>query len=143
MIKPFFALLLLALGSSAWAAASCYLVISTVAFGTYTAASPTPLDAVGGINAVCTELHGSFQILTGPGLSGDENARTMVNGAERLSYQLYSNASRTTTWKSPHTHPIDSEPEKTIVHTLYGRIFANQDVAPGAYTDTISITITP
>ena len=143
MIKRMLALSLLFLGSAAWSASSCIVVISTVAFGTYVAASPAPLDAVGAINVECDGPTGTFTITTDGGSSGDENARTMVNGAERLAYQLYMNAARTTTWKSPHNHKIDSSEPKTIPHTLHGRIFANQDVAPGSYSDAILITIVP
>ena len=143
MIQRILALLLLALGSAAWGASSCVVVISSVAFGTYIAASPTPLDAVGAINVVCDGPVGTFVITTDGGSSGNPDARTMVSGAERLSYQLYSNAARTNTWKSPHNHPINSTEPRTIPHTLYGRIFASQDVAPGAYSDSVAVTIVP
>lgn len=74
--------------------------------------------------------------------------RQMASGAERLRYDLYQNGARTTVWGCQTTSPSNAQTftstssvTPTVLQT-YGRIPPGQDVASGAYTDTVSIAVT-
>jgi spore coat protein U-like protein len=72
--------------------------------------------------------------------------RRMIKGTEPLTYNLYLNAARTTIWgdgtggTSRYSDP--NPPNKDTIVTIYGRVPAGQDVTAGAYTDTVTATIT-
>lgn len=127
--------LLLAAG---WAHAVCYLTVGTLAFGAYQAAQPTDLDATVNVTYDC-DSNGRFDYTFSAGASGNSNARTMSNGADTLGYQLFADANRTQVLTSGSTN--GGKGGRTI--TYYGRIAANQDVSPGTYGDSITVTVTP
>jgi len=140
------ALTLAALGlSTRPAAAQCSISATGVAFGSYDVFTTTPTDSTGTITYRCT-LSLNVQITLSQGIAGDYNPRQLASGPKRLNYNLYRNAARTTIWgngsggTSVYTHFV---PLLTgdIVVTVYGRIFALQDVPAGSYSDTIVVTI--
>ena len=71
--------------------------------------------------------------------------RQMVNGANRLDYGLYQDAAHTTNWGNT---PGTDTPAPIIAGllpaslTVYGLVPAGQIVPLGAYTDTITVTVT-
>jgi len=79
-------------------AVSCvFNSVSPVTFGAYNVFSETPTDAVGSLTYQCSLLL-ALDVITinlGTGSSGTYGARTMLNGANALNYNLYMDAART------------------------------------------------
>jgi spore coat protein U-like protein len=144
------------LPSLAGAAVTCTVSATGPAFGTYNPLSAAPLLANGQVTASCTltgntsttaSLVSSYSIGSGTSYA----ARNMVSGTSLLGYNLYYDAayaqirgdgtggSQTggATFNLTRTNPTQS-----TTSVIYGRIPANQDVAPGSYLDTIVITVT-
>lgn len=75
---------------------------------------------------------------------GSATNRYMANGGNALAYQLYQDSNRTSVWgNGALARSISSFPNTTQTYTVYGRLFAtNGFPPPGAYTDTITVTLT-
>lgn len=118
------------------------LSVSGVAFGGYNPLASTPLDAAGSISWNCTGV-GSVLVLLSSGASGSAADRAMVNGADRLAYNLYVDSARTAVWGDftggtwPNLLPGGNGRQTT---PIYGRIPAQQDVRAGTYGDTVVAT---
>jgi spore coat protein U-like protein len=130
-------------------AINCRITLFPINFGIYMPLRPTPLDVTGTLNVRCMAQPGSFTVEIGPGVSGNQLARTLVSGASNsLNYNMYENASRTLIWGdgAPPTvtvsgvRPARGRPTE-YTYPLYGRIFANQAPAPGIYNDNILVTV--
>ena len=137
-------------------AVSCSVSATGPAFGIYNPLSVTPTYANGQVLVTCTLLGGGATTVNlvssySTGASGSYATRTMVSGANKLNYNLYFDAAYTqirgdgtggsqTGGASLALSP--GNPTQTATGTIYGRIPASQDVAAGAYTDTIVVTIT-
>lgn len=159
--KPIFAGLgllgSLALGPQAWAAtatatfqvtatvqATCQIAATNLAFGVYTGVQT---DNTSTVTITCTNSTPYNVGLSAGGAPGATvTTRSMIGGTAGagLSYALFSDAARTINWGN--TIATD-----TVVGTgngtgqpltVFGRIKAGQFVAPGAYTDTITATVT-
>ena len=66
----------------------------------------------------------------------------MKNGGLNLSYQLYTDATRTAVWDNVNTVPDANTPDGgSSFYTVYGQILSGQSLAPGTYTDTIIATV--
>jgi len=63
--------------------------------------------------------------------------------ADTLSYNLYSNAGRTTLWGegSDKVSKIGEGLLMTSTYNVYGKIPAAQDVTPGSYADAVTVTV--
>lgn len=122
---------------------SCAVDGGTMNFGAYNSGQQAALDVEGSISySNCT---GELTFELDGGTSGDTNNRTMTSGDNQLAYQLYRTAARNAVWgEGTNAHQVsifDEEPQSDTV-TVYGRIPGGQAVAPGTYTDTITITMT-
>jgi spore coat protein U-like protein len=136
---------------SANVTSNCLVTASTMAFGVYT-------QAAGNINQTSTV---SVRCSAGTGFNVGLNAgttpgasvttRRMQNGASRLAYSLFSNAGRTINWgNTVGTNTVAGTgagfaPANVRTLTVYGRIVdntANRGIPAGAYTDTITATVT-
>jgi spore coat protein U-like protein len=121
---------------------TCLVSASTVAFGPYNGAQ---LDASGGVNVTCTNLAPyTIELDAGTGSSATVVARKMTGPAgQTLTYSLYHDASRVSVWGSTAglqgASGIGSGLAQTL--TVYGRVFAAQVPAAGAYSDTITVTV--
>lgn len=131
------AVLVLAGGS---AQAACTLTIQPLAFGTYQAAQATVLDASFNVTYVCDSGGDRPSYSFSAGSSGNLNARSMSNGRDTLQYQLYSDAARTQLLTADS---VTGNHKSGRTYTYYGRIAANQDVSPGSYSDSVTVTVTP
>ena len=68
----------------------------------------------------------------------------MTDGASNyLSYELYSDAARTTVWNTgAGLYNPGAAPSKVARNfTVYGRVTSNQDVPAGSYNDTVVATV--
>jgi spore coat protein U-like protein len=125
------------------ASAACTINASnTVAFGAYDINSATANDSAGTITYTCT----SFALVTlGTGASGTFTARTMIaGGPDLLSYNLYRDAARTQVfgdWSGGTSGTFVGAGTNATI-SVYGRVPALQNVAPGAYTDSVVVTFT-
>lgn len=123
--------------------AACNVSAGNLDFGSYDPTSGTDNDATSTISVTCTLL-APYQVKLDGGGAGDTAARVMdAGGGTDLSYQLYSDASRSTVWGNTTSDDVESVGLGLLPrqHTVYGRIVAGQDVETGNYADTITVTL--
>lgn len=122
----------------------CQVSATNLVFGDYRAITATDLDANSTVAVRCT-LATAYEIGLDQGLGGSSvNDRRMVQGANELSYQLFRDAARTQNWgNTPTTDTVAGTGTGNSQNfQVYARIPSNQSVATGAYTDTITVTVT-
>ena len=124
-------------------AANCTISTTSTAFGTYNVFATAPTDSTGTIVIRCA---GGKDIALSINRGSSETfERRLVNGTEELRYNLYLDAARTQVWgdgTSGTEVRIEDPPNNADVPlTIYGRIPAGQDVASGAYVDTVTVSI--
>ncbi len=138
------------------AAVSCSVSATGPVFGVYNPLSGTPTYANGQVQATCTLLSGGATTVTlvssySAGSSGSYALRSMLLGPNKLNYNLYFDAAYTqirgdgtggSQTGGASLALTAGNPTQSATSTIYGRIPASQDVAAGAYSDTIVVTIT-
>lgn len=139
-------------------AADCTIATAPVPFGNYDPVGTnrfTPRDATGRVTATCTRtLPGiervNYALALSTGTSGSYLVRQMANGAERLNYNLYTTAARSTVWGDGSAGTVQvtgsftlraTSPTGSRNHTVFGRVPQAQDPAAGPYIDTITVTM--
>ena len=132
--------------SRAEAAASCTISTTAVSFGAYDVFGASPTDSTGTLTYRCSGNAKNLVITLSKGASATFNPRTMTNGTDTMSYNLYKDAARSTIWGdgtggSQNYQPANPSNNTNYVVTIYGRIPASQDVSAGSYTDTITATV--
>jgi len=144
-------LLLVAAGTlcgrgAARGAISCTISAVGVSFGTYNVFSASPLDSTGSVSYTCLSIKASDRITIdlSRGSAPTFLPRRLLKSAELLTYNLYTDAARSTVWGdatsgTSHYGPI--KPSVTDTITIFGRIPAGQDATAGNYTDTVIATI--
>ncbi len=129
------------------ASAVCSMSASGVNFGTTTGEATT---AVGNLVLRCTgNGNPSYSIALTTGLSGVYALRQMGNGAERLGYNLYTEASLGTIWGDgtggsqlvTGRLQFQGQPLLIIMVPVRARLPVQPAPAPGAYQDTILATL--
>jgi spore coat protein U-like protein len=146
MVAPAFAQTATAnLAVTANVAAACSVSTTAVAFGAYNPIDPNPLLGVGSIVASCTKGTGSrIDLSSGTG-SGTTTGRKMTGSLGTLNYNLYTDASRTTTWGDNIGAPglvIPMAPDSTPrTFPVYGKVPAVQDAFAGSYADSVLVTV--
>ena len=138
-------------------AATCSATTSGVTFPLYTPNQALPADSSGTVTINCSK--GALDILPltvhytvdlSRGGSSGFSPRAMKSGSNSLNYNLYTDVLHTTLWGD--TTGGTSHADATLIlplilgsangiHTVYGRIFASQNVVPGSYSDTVVVTI--
>jgi spore coat protein U-like protein len=102
-------------------------------------------DGAGSIVVTCTKGAGtSIALNNGANAAGNQPRMKGpgASGSEYLSYTLYSDSGRTTTWNGV-TRTIGAAPSKAArTFTVYARIPGGQDISQGAYSDTVVATVT-
>ncbi len=129
----------LCVGGPVAAAVSCKnITVTPLAFGNYDVYGATPLDTAGTISYSCPPpLTPTVTIDNGLSFANG-NRRMSLGGADFLEYQVYVDAARTTVWSA--TVGVSVAASNATSVPIYGRIFAQQDVRVGAYTDTLVVT---
>jgi spore coat protein U-like protein len=127
---------------------SCSVSAGGVAFGVYNPLTVTPLDSTAVILVSCNVSQGrnSVTIALTPGASGTFGARKLVSGASFLRYNLYLDAAYTQIWGDGTGGSVTDTVRVTrrrpnTQATVYAQIPALQDVAPGSYADSITVTV--
>jgi spore coat protein U-like protein len=120
---------------------NCKILISDLAFGAYDPLlenSSRALDGTANLSVLCTkELRANVLMTDG---SGQE--RIMRNGADQLTYVLFSDPARTRTWGSGadavQIVGTGSTPQEL---KIFGRVPPGQVVPSGWYTDAVTATV--
>jgi len=128
-----------AIALPAEAAPTCHSIsVTPLAFGNYDVYNAAPVDSVGTISYSCPPpLVPTVTIDAGLAFAGGHRRMTLGAGVDFLSYDIYSNAARSTIWSST---PVFVIPLINTSVDFYGRVFALQDVSAGSYTDTVVVT---
>jgi spore coat protein U-like protein len=148
------AALLLAAAPGAGAAVTCSVSTVGVVFGAYNPLASAATTSAGSITVTCTSTNNGNTTINivatyGTGYSGTYASRTMLSGSNVLNYNLYFDAAYTQvrgdgtggTTAGSATLTLGRNQTGSASGTLYGRIPAGQDVAPGAYADAIVVTV--
>jgi spore coat protein U-like protein len=136
---------------TATVATNCLVSATPLVFGTYLQGNGDH-DQQSTISVRCS--NGTpFNVGLNPGATGGATVTTrrMVNGANQLAYQLFSDTTRTTNWGQ--TIGTDTKTgtgagfavANAVALNVYGRVpdtVANQSVPAGNYTDTVTVTVT-
>jgi spore coat protein U-like protein len=135
---------------TATVATNCLVSAVALAFGTY-AQGGGAVDQTSAISVRCS--NGTpFNVGLNAGATGGATVttRAMLNGTNQLAYSLFSDSGRTTNWGN--TVGTDTKTgtgtgfaAPVPGFTVYGRVLdnvANQGVPAGAYTDTVTVTVT-
>src|SRR5262249_50386983 len=92
-------------------AATCVLSGGSVNFGVYNPVAVLPTDGAGTVSLQCNWVgpggaeHVAYVVTLSTGVSGGYVARTMVSGADTLTYNLYVDAARTQVWETARGAP--------------------------------------
>lgn len=124
------------------AAPSCRVtVLGDVAFGTYDVFSPAARHSTMRIKVDCPP-GAAPQIAISRGSAPSYSARELRSGREVLRYNLYVDPGHQQVWGdgTEGTRMPGVRSGNTDV-TVYARLPAGQDVAPGTYSDTLVITV--
>ena len=131
----------------AYAAVSCSVTATGVAFGIYTPLQTGALAANGTIAISCTGvLYDVATVSLSTGLSGTYVNRTLKSGAAALDYNLYTSANGSQIWGNGTGGTGTGQAvlwffAPTANLTVYGAVNAGQDPAPGTYMDTITVSV--
>lgn len=131
---------------------ACTVSTAPLVFGNYDPTSGAAVDSTGTVTVTCTAVTSisvNYTIALGTGLGGSYSPRQMTSGVNALPYNLYTNASRSTVWGdgSGGTSLVSDGYTLGLLvvtrdYTAYGRIPGSQNVAAGAYADTVVVTVT-
>lgn len=125
---------------SASVVANCLLEAADLDFGT-AGIIGSNIDAQTQLDITCTPGTG-YSIGIDGGGSHDPDNRVLRSGGHTVSYGLYSDPGRTTPWGTGAGDTVDYTGTGAQQQLgVYGRI-PPQPAAPGAYTDTVVVTIT-
>ncbi len=136
-----FALLLIA-GSAR--AASCRITtVPTFVFPQYDVFGDA-VNVMGTLVWSCNKVT-TVRITFGPSLDGTLMPRHMIGGqtgTDKLAYNLYTDATYGIVWgdDSPGTQSYTNTADTDSVR-IFGLIKKGEDVSPGAYTDTVVVTV--
>ena len=129
--------------------ASCTVAATNLSFGTYNPASGTALTGSSTISVYCTNSTPYTVFLNaGTGTGSTFTTRKLLNSttSTTLGYNLYTSSQLTTVWgdTTASTGDITGTGAGTLTAvpaTVYGSIPINQDMAPGTYSSTITVTV--
>jgi spore coat protein U-like protein len=131
-------------------APKCTIGAFAIAFGAYDPFAAAPLDQTGTVSINCTKgTSGVISMNLGANASGViRRMQDAGGGGNFLTYEIYSDAGRTTVWNVTNTVTLGPSVSKNtaLSATAYGRVTAGQDPQTGGagmnYQDTIVATVT-
>lgn len=124
---------------------ACIVTASPLVFGNYDPTASTATDASTSVLVTCTNGTAYNVGLNQGGGSGATVAtRKMTSGGNTMSYSLYQDAGRSSLWGNTvgSDTVAGTATGLPVTHNVYGRIPAQQSVHQGAYSDTITVTVT-
>jgi spore coat protein U-like protein len=122
----------------------CTSAVTPLTFGNYLANSGSPTDATATITITCTATTTYTVALDAGTTSGATTSnRKMVFTSSTLSYALYQDSGHSTNWGNNTGTDTVAGTGNGAAQTLtvYGRIPVAQYLTPGAYTDTVTVTV--
>jgi spore coat protein U-like protein len=136
------------LGVSADVTNNCTIAAApALTVGNYNVLNGSPLTPTATLAVTCT-AGAVATIGLDAGANGSHAAvgttRAMANGANYLSYELYSDAGLSTVWGNVEgTWVVEpAAPSTTAVdYTVYASVPAQQSVPAGTYTDSVAVTV--
>jgi spore coat protein U-like protein len=140
-------------------AQSCGVTDTAMNFGAYNAMTNANHDANGVVQVYCIIQKVPVVISLDQGLTGTYAARRMTTTGGFMTYNLYTNAGRTTVWGNgtggtqtvscttgtDSANGCDGSTQfvfTVVTYPVYGRIPTPQNVVAGNYTDSVTVTIT-
>jgi spore coat protein U-like protein len=149
-------LLLLAPLARAATTVNCTASASGIAFGIYNPLSAIADTSTGTLRVTCDgsgtgSANVTVNVSLSAGLSGSYATRKMFSGSNVLDYNIY--------WSTAYNQVVGDGTggsfagsagpfvvraggSNLATGTFYGRVPASQDVAPGSYSDIITVTVT-
>lgn len=122
---------------------------TTLTFGNYLAASQSTANHT--VTVSCglgLDLLPSFTVALSAGHATNFAPRKMAFGAKTLNYNVYTTSGFASVWGDASGGTVTQSYNGSILSlgsttfTGYGRVPAGQYVAPGGYTDTLTVTVT-
>jgi len=136
------------------AAAVCTVSTNAVDFGSYNVLLAGATDTVSSVTVDCDETPPPYVTISiGPSSNSggfDPRQMKLSGGSEFINYNLYTDSGRTRIWGdgSGNTFTMTkkvfrAKKNKRVpwIATVYGRIPPGQDVSPGSYSETLTVTI--
>jgi spore coat protein U-like protein len=129
---------------------SCTVSADPMSFGAFSPLAG-PVEAVGAIDVDCIGLTTSLDSISielSTGISGSYAPRQLRSGPNSLAYNLYTDPARTIVWgdgtqgSSPRV--VQNQLSLLMWSTtapVYGRVQSSPLAPPGAYSDTIIVTV--
>ncbi len=146
----------LAQGAAAATVVNCTASASGIAFGIYNPLSAVANASTGSLKVTCSgsgtgSANVTLKVTLSTGLSGSYATRKLFSAANKLNYNIY--------WSTAYNQIVGDGTGGSFAGsagpfvvraggsnfatgTFYGLIPASQDVAPGAYSDVIVVTVT-
>jgi spore coat protein U-like protein len=124
--------------------ASCTVSATAMAFGS-TGVIAANIDNTSTVTVTCTNTTAyNVGLDAGTGSGATVAVRKMTAGGATVNYSLYQNAGRTTVWGNTiGTDTVTGTGNGSAqALTVYGRVPSQTTPAPGAYSDTITVTVT-
>jgi len=138
-------LMLFCTSPAVYAKPKCTISATAVNFGAYNVFAAAPDDnGVGTVQVNCNGAGKTVSVTMDTGLGGSYTPRVMRYGANTLSYNLYSDAARRAIWGdgSGGSSAVGVGGKVNTTLDVFGRIPAGQNVSVGAYSDSITVTVT-
>jgi spore coat protein U-like protein len=149
-------LTLLAPAVNAATTVNCTASASGIAFGIYNPLSAVADASTGALRITCNgggtgSANVTVNVSLSAGLSGSYATRKMFSGVNTLNYNIYwstaynqimGDGSGGSFAGSAGPFVVPAGGSNLATGTLYGLIPASQDVAPGNYSDVITVTVT-
>jgi len=125
---------------------NCTVSTSALAFGNVNTLSGSNVDGTGGVTVTCTNgTAWTAAAGAGSGSGASLSNRRMSFGSNLLSYNLFTDAARSSIWGDGTSSTVTVGNTGTggaQNFTVFGRISAGQSSLPaGSYTDTVAVTI--
>ena len=126
---------------------SCTVSATPMSFGAPTAIGVSAIDSTSTISLVCTN-GATYNVALDNGLNATTGQRYMSNGATtptKVPYGIFTDVARGSAWGSTsgvNTVAGSAGTSGSVVLTAYGRIPSSApSVGAGAYTDTVTVTV--
>jgi spore coat protein U-like protein len=128
-----------AAATSAQAAPTCKSIsVTPLAFGNYDVYNAVPTDSAGTITYSCPPpTVPTVTIDAGLAFANGRRRMTRAPATDWLSYDIFVDAARTVGWGST---PVSVPAGNALTVPYYARVFAQQDVSVGSYSDTLVVT---
>lgn len=124
----------------------CGVVASPLLFGNYSATDSSPTDATTSIVATCSSgVSYTLSLDAGTGSGATVATRVMTGLTGTLNYEIYKDSNHANLWGDGTASTTTQGGTAALLpqtYTVYGRIPAGQQAPAGAYTDSVTVTLT-